>query len=205
MASFLISHLESPPFTSELPSWSVGQLPAHHSCETSFSHSSPGIGKSPEMFPRARRDTHGANTSQRMRKRKIWFPLFASSSPHLETEQIKTISNWDGTIWSPESHIVLQGSVAETTFHSWWKWTRLFPRVILGVITLRLINSFATCADNMKGVTGDLEHTQLQRQQSFLLPEVTEFFCQKALFMKVQAAGICCVLGILKFLAYSLL
>lgn len=56
------------------------------------------------------------NISQRVRERKIWFPLFASGLFCTDTQQLKTMPNWDGTVWLPESHVVLQGSTAETTF-----------------------------------------------------------------------------------------
>lgn len=81
----------------------------------------PDIGKSHRCFLKQGITCIYENTSLRTRRRKVWFTLFYPGFFHTETQQIKTMPNWDETIWFPESHIVLQGSVSETAFLYWWK------------------------------------------------------------------------------------
>lgn len=87
-----------------------------------------------------------------------------------------------------------------------------FPICYLGVITWRVINSSVTCADNMKGVTGDLEHTHSSKDDipSFCLKSSWVLFFSKSSVYESPGSGnllllIGCVLCILKFLAYSML
>lgn len=111
-------------------------------------------------------------------------------------------------------HMVSRITHCFTRFSGWERLSlsvamnQTFPICYLGVTTLRLINSFVTCADSMKGVTGDLECTA---SKTPFLPSawsrLESSFSQRAPFTKAQAAGgrllLCCVLCILKFLAYS--
>lgn len=95
--SFLSSHLESIPFISELPTWSVELLPSDLSLQNK---ALPTLHlswdrKSQRHLPKQGMTGTDENTSQRVRGRQIWFPLFAAGFFHAETQQIETISNWD--------------------------------------------------------------------------------------------------------------
>lgn len=149
--SFLSSHLESIPFISELPTWSVELLPSDLSLQNK---ALPTLHlswdrKSQRHLPKQGMTGTDENTSQRVRGRQIWFPLFAAGFFHAETQQIETISNWD------KNHMVSRITHCFYKVHGWNCLSLLvevnqnFPTCYSGVFTWGLINSFVTCVDNL--------------------------------------------------------
>lgn len=88
-ASFLISHLESPRFISELPSWPMELLPPDSSLQNktllTLYLSITWDRETWRCFLRQSMTCTYENTSQRVKKRKIRFPLFALGFFHTET------------------------------------------------------------------------------------------------------------------------
>lgn len=151
-ASFLISHLESPRFISELPSWPMELLPPWLIlAKQNFAHSLPvhHLGQGDlEMFPKAKHDMyvweHFSESEEKKNQVSSFcfrlFPYWNLASKPFQTG-MKPYGFQNHTLFYKVQWLKPPYSVGRNEPD--------FSHLLLGVFTWRLINSFVTCMDNM--------------------------------------------------------